>query len=356
MSTEKIRSFAGFGKAGLKDKQKKLEQQDEDILERCQKGEKVLLPGQGGTELEEPMISFDATNVETIMPNKPTRWGRHRIVFGRDRHTREGIDGYGGRGATAAGSIDIVVGSGGPEPEHKSIAGPNFFTDAARIYLSQRTDIDRYFDLPPDPDNGILQSENRSGIGIKADAVRIIGREGVRIYTNARTKTSGRKPETNSVGGDIQSRNGIHLIANMDVGKVNIKSLSGPISVGKGRSKAKFNKVQPLVKGDFLVAYLKELHEDITNLRDAVSKFMTRQIAFNASVMQHTHLVASPAPGVATPDVTNLIPNGMQTLVTEFDSVVRNELASAQLNLQTTLNFLSPGSSVYILSEYNKTN
>ena len=194
MAKSKARSFKGFPAA----KRKQLEQLDQEVLEEVKKGAKKLLPGQGGTELEEPMVTYEPTQVEVVLPRKATHWGRHRIVFGRDRHTREGLSGYGGRGCTAAGSIDIVVGSGGPEPKHGQIVGPNFFTDAARIYLSQRCDIDQYFNLPLDDKVAVQPSENRSGIAIKADAVRVIGREDVRIYSNARTKASGKVEETNA--------------------------------------------------------------------------------------------------------------------------------------------------------------
>ena len=267
MAKSKARSFKGFPAA----KRKQLEQQDEEVLKRMNCGEKILLPGQGGTELEEPMATYEPTKVEVVLPKKASHWGRHRIVFGRDRHTREGLSGYGGRGCTAAGSIDIVVGSGGPEPKHGQIVGPNFFTDAARIYLTQRGDIDAYFSLPIDVTNGVLPSENRSAIGIKADGVRIIGREGVRIYTNARTNKSGRPRETNAVGGDIQSRSGIHLVANMDVGLVDITGgLSGCVSPIQLKQ---YNKLQPMVKGDFLVAFLDDLMLDIQHLPHAVVDF-----------------------------------------------------------------------------------
>ena len=155
MAKNKARSFKGFPAA----KRKQLEQQDEEILERA-RTEQILLPGQGGTELEEPMVKYEPTEVEVVLPRKATHWGRHRIVFGRDRHTREGLSGYGGRGCTAAGSIDIVVGSGGPEPEHGLAVGPNFFTDAARIYLTQRGDVDAYLNLPVAIPTAIQPSEN----------------------------------------------------------------------------------------------------------------------------------------------------------------------------------------------------
>ena len=353
MATNKARSYKGFSDK----KRKELEQQDEEILRRMKCGEKVLLPGQGGTELEEPLVKYEPTEAEVALPRKATHWGRHRIVFGRDRHTREGLSGYGGRGCTAAGSIDIVVGSGGPEPKHGQIVGPNFFTDAARIYLTQRGDIDAYFNLPPDIPNAILPAENRSAIGIKADGIRIIGREGVRIYTNARTKTSGKQKETNAVGGDIQSKSGIHLIANMESGPVEQAGFATTAHLS-ATSLGNYNKIQPLVKGDFLVGFLEDLMEDIENLSNAVTSLAVHQIKLNAAIAGHTHTVAGGlSPGVALPDFALLAPESVNATLGQLGkTVVKNMLNDINMKIATNYNWLKPTSPIYILSKYNKTN
>jgi len=352
MAKSKARSFKGFPAA----KKKQLEQLDEEILARMTSGEKVLLPGQGGTELEEPLVTYEPTEVEVVLPRKATHWARHRIAFGRDRHTREGLSGYGGRGCTAAGSIDIVVGSGGPEPKHGQIVGPNFFTDAARIYLTQRGDIDAYFNLPEDIPNAIQPAENRSAIGIKADGIRIIGREGVRIYTNARTKTSGKQKETNAVGGDIQSKSGIHLIANMESGPVEQAGFATTTHLS-ATSLNNYNKVQPLVKGDFLVGFLEDLMEDIENLSNALSSFAVYQTQFNAAIAGHTHTVAGMTPAVALPDFALLTPQSINTAIGHLkDTIVKTTLSDINMKITTNQNWLKPSSPIYILSRYNKTN
>lgn len=354
MATDKGRSFAGYGKAGMKDKQKELEQKDEEVLKLMNSGQKVLLPGQGGTELEEPMVKYEPTEAEVVTPNKSSHWGRHRIVFGRDRHTREGLSGYGGRGCTAAGSIDIVVGSGGPEPKHGLIVGPNFYTDAARIYLSQRCDIDRYFSLPLDDKTAVQPSENRSAIAIKADAVRVIGREGVRIYSNARTKASGKVEETNAQGGDIQTRSGIYLIANMDVGPLVPLGLPGPPSPAQLKG---YNKLQPMVRGELLIGFLEDLLSDIQNLQQAVTDLSIAQIEFNTALSLHTHEVVSAIPGVALPDFKSLIPQGLKAnLTTLKDTTIKTAVKEVEMNILTKYNWLKPSSPLYILSKYNKTN
>ena len=81
--------------------------------------------------------------------------------------------------------IDIVVGRqssvvGGADSD--SVVHPNFFNDAARIYVSQKTDIDKNFAIDHDTELSIFEGNvGRSGIGIKADAVRLIGRESINM-------------------------------------------------------------------------------------------------------------------------------------------------------------------------------
>lgn len=117
--------------------------------------------------------------------------------------------GYGARGIPAE-SIDLVVGrhssaNDGKGPKENSFVDNNFGTDAARIYISRLTDIDQVFGLASDPNikegRGLIA---RSGIGIKADGVRIIGREGVKIATGRmRGGKFGGWGEPNSLGGMI---------------------------------------------------------------------------------------------------------------------------------------------------------
>src|SRR5690606_205536 len=132
------------------------------------------------------------------------------IVLGRDRPGSR-ITGYGGRGDTQAGSIDLVVGRGSwlakshNDDGEKMYAEPNFDFDAARIHVSQKTDIDKNFNLVP---GNVGDSRTRSGIGIKADGVRIIGREGIKLVTGV--------DRVNSQGGDIESVRGVDIIANND--------------------------------------------------------------------------------------------------------------------------------------------
>ena len=142
------------------------------------------------TDVEEDFAERELGGCEKIYKGKNNSY----IAFGRDRPA--GItSGAGGKGATQAAMIDLVCGQNASHlskeiKNNKKIkkgrttyASPNFATDAARIYMSQKCigqgGIDNYlgFTRTMSP-----TAENKSAIAIKADHVRIVGRENVRIY------------------------------------------------------------------------------------------------------------------------------------------------------------------------------
>tara|TARA_R100001163_G_scaffold65664_2_gene63867 strand:+ start:28710 stop:29684 length:975 start_codon:yes stop_codon:yes gene_type:complete len=128
------------------------------------------------------------------------------IVLGTDRPASN-RDGYGTWGPDKAASIDLVVGrmasaNKGKGPDDPSYVDPSFAADAARIHISQLTDIDH--NIGSAKDNS-PQAVARSGIVVKADQVRIVGREGVKIITGVSDGASGfgKHGETLSTGMDI---------------------------------------------------------------------------------------------------------------------------------------------------------
>jgi len=365
MAKDANRDFSGFSGEELK----KAKERDELALNRIQNGEESLLPGQANTPLIEPLCDYDKAECEEVYPSDKTLHGRGRIVFGRDRSTRSHFSGYGGRGATSAGSIDIVVGSGGPRPKHRQKVGPNFIGDAARIYLSQRADIDQYMVLPFGDNTGLTPSINRSAIGIKADAVRIVGREGVRIYSNARTPTglsipSDEVKETNSRGENIQSNGpdrGIHLIAHGQTGTYQaLNPMTPPRTSGyKGSPDSvtyTINRLQPMVRGENLLLAINELVEQIRDITVLVQNFTNSQMQFNQYVALHTHEVVGALPGVATPSIP-VVSGFAQEVVKQLNNHV---MAFGQKNNQLGTwyknNYLSSTSPLSFLSRYNKTN
>jgi len=356
---ESARDFSGFSDA-LK---KQVEGTDEEIRKKIASGEACILPGQLNTPLFEPLPTFDKAECEEVYPSQKDLWGRHRIVFGRDRSERSHGSGYGGIGATTAGSIDIVVGSGGSKPLQKDIVGPNFITDAARVLVSQRTDIDKNFALPFGQSTGLKASVNRSAVGIKADSIRIVGREDVRIYTKKRTPTnpkivnSDTVVEYNSRGQKIESDGpdrGIHLIAHEKTGTIKVLN---PVIPGREGAPSLYtlNRLQPMVKGDNLVILLKEIMAQMGEIITWVQNFTNSQMKFNNYLSTHTHEVVGAAPGVAIPSIPVAI-----SYVQELIDQVNNHVALGDKKKFDFSNvnqvFLSPTGQINILSRYNKTN
>tara|TARA_R110000824_G_scaffold91669_4_gene222932 strand:+ start:27083 stop:28042 length:960 start_codon:yes stop_codon:yes gene_type:complete len=281
--------------------------------------------------LVEPVPLYDSAPSEKVIKNSNNAW----IVLGRDRPG--GVEsGYGGLGNTAAGSIDIVVGrmagaDGGPDGN--LTVGPNFFTDAARIHISQRTDIDTNFGLC-----GNAQAVTRSGIGIKADAVRVVGREGVKIVTGKAKNVSGAGSggERNSQGGEIQTVAGIELIAGNDTGS---------------------EELEPLVKAYALNEALEEIAQSIKDLNNIVNELAKTQTQINRSIATHTHMVpVGPAMSNSTPSVDLAV-----TIATKEASRMSNvhqNISKHKNNIGVafTSDYLSPTGDKWFGSRFNKTN
>jgi len=141
------------------------------------------------TDVVEDIPRREKATCEKVIKGKNNAY----IVLGRDRPDSI-VSGAGGAGQTQCGMIDLVVGINasvttkrmkkGMKPKGPTeLVSPNFATDAARIYMSQRCPgkggIDGYLGMTRlvGP-----SAENKSAIAIKSDHVRIVGRESVRIY------------------------------------------------------------------------------------------------------------------------------------------------------------------------------
>jgi len=268
-----------------------------------------------GDNITEAVPNYIQSPCESV-----TQHGNSWIVLGRDRPTSR-ASGYAGQGHTQASSIGIVVGRGAPIPISDVNVNPSFSSDAARIYISQKTDIDENFRIVK---GGMGDSRAKSGIGIKADAVRIIGTEGIKLVT--------RTTSSNSKGGSA-APSGIELIA---------------VNDQKG--------LQPMIKGDNMVEALSELEKRINEISSQVLNFIKSQTSFNTAVSKHSHQGnAGPVPVTTIPDVALMARAARNT----FDnSSVMSDNFKGRLN--TNINwhqtYLSPISAKYICSKYNKVN
>jgi len=193
------------------------------------------------------------------------------IVLGGDR-TGTLVQGQGPKGYTKSSAIDIVVGRGanlkkGLGPPNGTIAGPLFVSDAARIYVSESTNIDRAFglaDVPGEAHRG-KKTHPLSGIGIKADNVRMIARNNIKIVTGRNQGFTGGK-ELNSLGGRSPQAGTISLIGgNYTDAQAKFLGFFDPDGPIKS-----VPYLQPAIKGDNLIHCLNSLYQYVDQLESVV--------------------------------------------------------------------------------------
>ncbi len=264
------------------------------------------------------------------------------IVIGNDRVDKANT-GYGGKGHTQSDAIDIVAGMGGFSPQEEDSGGrkrkqnPSFFVDAARIYVSQKTDVDKNFgigefarydntkamSLIPPGDEEIGPYGAKSAVAVKADNVRLIGRESIRIVTGTDAK--------NSQGGDVLAKSGIELIANNDI-----------------------ESLQPIVLGDNLQLGLITILNNVEALAKIMHGYIKYQMKYNQALQQHTHV--SPFYGITTLASEPAIIAGIKC---DIETGANTELSILKhiTNLQGVKhNFLTDSGESFINSRNNKAN
>jgi hypothetical protein len=285
------------------------------------------LKGIDGDILTEPVPKFIDAPSEKVLKNANNSW----VVLGRDRPGPRS-SGYGGKGDTHAASIDLVTGR--MAHKAKSVdaktgeilnADPDFKIDAARIYISQKTDVDKNFELTP---GKVGTSKARSAIAMKADGIRLIAREGIKLITSEATK--------NSQGGDLQSYVGIDIIA----GNVNDPKTGTDL--------------QPMAKGKNLSEALQRLTFHVEKLNGIVDSFLMSQMEFNDAVTDHWH----PSPFFIEPTAPSL-PVQMSGMMTQVNLLtkVKQSLVTHKANLGSfKRTYLKQSGKKYINSRFNNVN
>ena len=229
---------------------------------------------------EVPNLNFKSAMNETVIQSSDSY-----IVLGTDRPSSM-ASGYGSVGSCAANSIDLVVGRGsslnkGMGPKEGTILDNLFASDAARINISQLTNIDLNFGIAPNADQVAHgNSTPGSGIGIKADDIRIMGRRSIRIVTGQASNFTGLGGggEPNSKGGEEhQPAPTIELIAgNHVVPRYVFGGLERPVE--------EINTLQRAAMGDSLREGLEELTAIVGELWSATFNFILGQAVFDAVV------------------------------------------------------------------------
>ena len=236
------------------------------------RGQNIPFSGIFGERVVAPKIQYNFAPSDKVIQN-----GNAFITFGSDRPSGKS-SGLGGQGATGANAIDIVVGrlSSAKSPDG-AIADNSFSSDAARIYISQLTNIDFNFGLDAGK-SGLMEA--RSGIGIKADGVRVIGREGVKIVTGRANNVTGfgMKGETNSLGGkNAQPAPLIELIAGNNTEPSYIPG-------GEYLSNERIDTLQGVAMGQNVTEAFRDLSDLMTNMLSLLKVKSNAQFGLNAAM------------------------------------------------------------------------
>jgi hypothetical protein len=283
--------------------------------------------GTGHTRRVEPIPTFIQMQTETLIKSNNVNAS---IVLGNDRPGNS-ASGHGGKGHTQNATIDLVVGRTSlyVAEQNKSkkliYVHPNMKADAARVYISQKTDVDDNFELV---DGKIGNSKNKSAVAIKADGIRIIGREGIKLVT----KTD----FANSTNNEVIRQYGVDIIANNNDATL-----------------------QPMVLGTNLSSLISELIAEIDNLQNRLASFVENQQSFNEEMANHIHI--SPFFGKPTKPAMNLnyAMASYEELSTRFKNLFNHDtgLHFQKINFVGINNkYLSDGSQECIKSKYNNVN
>jgi hypothetical protein len=231
------------------------------------------------TPLLEPIPRYNRASAEDVFSGTNSNT---IVILGRDR-PRSTSDGKGASANSHVGCIDIIAGLSGILSREVDSEGRLVATnkspelDSARIYISQRADIDspEYFNLAQ---GNVGNLTNRSAIAIKADSVRIIGREGIKLVTSSDTRQGA---SSLFIGDNVQ---GVDIIAGNDD-----------------------SDLQPMVKGDDLAKVLDNLLELIADVQNSTAfcvQFIASSIAATVDVS-----------GTAADKLTSLISQAPQEVI-----------------------------------------
>lgn len=252
-----------------------------------------------------------------------------------------------------AGAIDIVVGRGAPYPfDGKSRLGPLYTTedeskkdqseiatvklkdqrdttnnhpgllmDAARIYISQMSDIDKYFAIENEQPTCRGEDKPSSAIVLKADRLRMHSRRDIKIVAGGDGSV---RPARDSNGYIINEHPKIHLI------------------VGNGT----LGDQQPVPLGRNLFACLKRMYQCQQNILEVLNNLVTTQMALNIVVSNSIRVTP------AGPSCTDPVSQAM-SIVKNFSDV--NDMFNIYFekfwNIPTDeFGYLNPSNSEFILS------
>jgi len=255
------------------------EKEESTVYQKMKRKQRVkMVPTKSGlyhTIVPMRNLTFKIANDEAVIQQ-----GGSFIVLGSDRPASK-ASGTGATGYQGTSTIDLVVGRGagankGAGPQEGTMVDNMFTADAARIYISQLTDLDRHFGIAG---GKYGYSQMRSGIALKADDVRIMARTSIKIVTGRSSGYTGIgvDGEPNSLGGKQLPAPAIELIAG---------DYTEPRTVFGGLANV-FKEVPTLqraVLGENLVDALRELYEAVGEIWSGLYNLALIQAGFNSVV------------------------------------------------------------------------
>lgn len=292
---------------------------NQNIEEQCQQriDDGLVTSGRFLTkDIDSTPVFGPVGDCEIVYSRKIDKLGHQgsRIVLTRDNFGHRAT-GFGGQGVPRSEAIDIVAGSLTVDEYKRNNnvqSRGNFITDAARIYLTERGDVQRYFGIPIEGRaNCSVSSNNKSGIGIKADHSIIIGREKVTIYAGFSSNSDGDE---------------------------NLTSFSEIVRPRIELSTSQSKGTQPAVLGDNLMSHLENARSEREGLLKKIQTIETSLVRLYVALGAHTHPVVAFGGGVALPSpdlIGNVAPKvpeyGKNTVANTFDLINQQiEILNAQ--------------------------
>ena len=290
-----------------------------ELLDLVDKGS---LNGLLNTEVpnsEKGEVAEDRPTYKQADAEKVYKKSNSYIILGRDRMGNI-AHGYGGVGFPNSNAIDIVVGLGSSIKNErflnaKDTLDKDSIHDAARIYISQRTNLDDFFHETLGRSYSNDSKEGVSGIALKADTLLLQGRRNIKIKAYP-SKNS--EKDSHGKGIPVDKR---------------IEFITG-------------DTLEPIVKGKKLVTLLEKMFRQSSLNRSAILTLITNINQLRSVLMLHTH--AAP-PTIALPSAELLASAAME--IPQDISDILEQLDKEAKSAREVLNSLKLSSPDNILSK-----
>lgn len=300
--------------------------------------------GVGGDDLPEINVQLNKytfeENISTTYPGT--------IVVGRDRASLVDLSetGYGLDANTECRSVDLVVGRKACIENYdiSKKANPDFKNDAARIYISNRSNIDQYYAIP---DGRTGESIKRSSVSAKADAVRLIGRECIKLVVGTDQQSSQREP--------LRVKCGVELMAG------DLEKLNRIVELKNNReeqiSEIKLGGMQPIPLGINTAFALDQAIDKIDKLAGVVSSLGMILNQFLVNTENHFHLDVANVYFGQTIDISPDYAFAANVTATDIIQYTIADIKSFRAELKTyKADHLKPSGAYYINSKHHTLN